>query len=185
MPSSVITKKILATAMKELMETTPFSKVSIGDITKKCEMNRNSFYYHFQDKYELLNWIFLTEITKIFNDEEILEISSWEIIDRFCHYFYANKVFYMNALSYEGQNSFMDYFREILKSGMERRTDNMFADEEDEEYQEFFYEFFLESTVTMFVKWIQGGAKTPPDRFSEMLKKALTGGATIILGKMQ
>ena len=61
MPDSNITKKALAMAMKELMEQIPFSKISVSDICEKCGMNRKSFYYHFKDKYDLVNWIFDVE----------------------------------------------------------------------------------------------------------------------------
>ena len=58
MPDSSITKQALAAALKALMQEMPFEKVSVSHICQKCSMNRQSFYYHFQDKYELLNWIF-------------------------------------------------------------------------------------------------------------------------------
>ena len=61
MPYSNITKKALAMAMKELIEQIPFSKISVSDICEKCGMNRKSFYYHFKDKYDLVNWIFDVE----------------------------------------------------------------------------------------------------------------------------
>ena len=63
MPSNIMTKKLFADALKKLMVTKSFAKIGVGDIAKACGMNRNSFYYHFKDKYELLNWIFFTEIT--------------------------------------------------------------------------------------------------------------------------
>lgn len=60
MADSNITKRALALA-ERAMKTTPFSKISVGDICEKCEMNRKSFYYHFKDKYDLINWIYSTE----------------------------------------------------------------------------------------------------------------------------
>ncbi len=50
MTDSNITKKALAAALKDLMKTTSFEKISIQDICEKCHMNRKSFYYHFKDK---------------------------------------------------------------------------------------------------------------------------------------
>ena len=61
MPDSLITKRALASSLKELMKTQPLTKISVGDICEKCGMNRKSFYYHFCDKYDLVNWIFDTE----------------------------------------------------------------------------------------------------------------------------
>ena len=61
MADSNITKKALADALKELMDTKPFHKISVSDICERCQMNRKSFYYHFKDKYDLMNWIYDTE----------------------------------------------------------------------------------------------------------------------------
>ena len=62
MADSNITKNALAAAMKKLMREKKLSKISIADICGECGMNRNSFYYHFRDKYDLVNWIFYTEV---------------------------------------------------------------------------------------------------------------------------
>lgn len=61
MADSNITKRAMAAAMKELLRDRPFAKVNVSDICDACGMNRKSFYYHFQDKYELMNWIFFNE----------------------------------------------------------------------------------------------------------------------------
>lgn len=58
MAGSNITKNALAQAMKELMLEKKFEKISVTDICNQCGMNRKSFYYHFRDKYDLVNWIF-------------------------------------------------------------------------------------------------------------------------------
>ena len=63
---SNLTKRALAAAMKELMEQMPFSKISVSDIAEQCGMNRKSFYYHFKDKYDLVNWIFDMEYLAVF-----------------------------------------------------------------------------------------------------------------------
>ena len=49
MADSNITKRALATALKDLLADRPFSKISVGDICEACGMSRKSFYYHFQD----------------------------------------------------------------------------------------------------------------------------------------
>ena len=58
MADSNITKNALATSLKKLMREKPFEKISVSDICDDCGMNRKSFYYHFKDKYDLVNWIF-------------------------------------------------------------------------------------------------------------------------------
>ena len=61
MAEAGVTKKVLAYALKSLMASRPLSKITVGDICEACDMNRKSFYYHFRDKYDLVNWIFYTE----------------------------------------------------------------------------------------------------------------------------
>ena len=51
------TKRILAAALKQLTCRKSFDKITIADITQQSGYNRQTFYYHFRDKYELLNWI--------------------------------------------------------------------------------------------------------------------------------
>ena len=74
MSDSNITKKALATALKKLMQTQPFDKISVGKICEACELNRKSFYYHFKDKYDLVEWIFDTEF--------IAAVSAAKVTDR-------------------------------------------------------------------------------------------------------
>ena len=44
---SQITKRALASALKELLEHKPLNKITIADITEQCGVNRQTFYYHF------------------------------------------------------------------------------------------------------------------------------------------
>ena len=61
MAGSDVTKKALAESIKKLMKKRPLRKISIKDIADGCGMNRQSFYYHFNYKYDLLKWINYTE----------------------------------------------------------------------------------------------------------------------------
>ena len=65
MADSNITKLALSGALKELLEEQSFEKISVSDICERCGMNRKSFYYHFKDKYDLVNWIFDTEFVAV------------------------------------------------------------------------------------------------------------------------
>ena len=95
MAESGVTKKVLAYALKSLMETRPLNKITVGDICEACDMNRKSFYYHFQDKYDLVNWIFYTEF---FDEFQVERTSSADALVRLCEFFEKNREFYRNAL---------------------------------------------------------------------------------------
>ena len=51
------TKRVLAKALKSLLEKKPITKISISEITDSCGVSRMTFYYHFKDIYDLLDWI--------------------------------------------------------------------------------------------------------------------------------
>ena len=55
------TKKAIAGVFKELLLVKPLHKITINDIAEKCEINRQTFYYHFQDIYDLVEWICQTD----------------------------------------------------------------------------------------------------------------------------
>lgn len=53
-----LTKDLLTSSFKELIMQVPFEKITIKMITDGAGVIRPTFYKHFQDKYELLEWIF-------------------------------------------------------------------------------------------------------------------------------
>ena len=53
MPDSLITKRALASSLKELMKTQPLTKISVGDICEKCGMNRMTYYNRKKDPEKL------------------------------------------------------------------------------------------------------------------------------------
>ena len=55
---SNLTCKALAAAAVSLLEERPLDKITVRDITDRCGLTRNTFYYHFQDIYDLLGYIF-------------------------------------------------------------------------------------------------------------------------------
>lgn len=170
MSNSYITKNALAQSMKELMQVTPMEKINIKDITGKCDLNRKSFYYHFKDKYELVNWIFYTEFVAEINDNT--NADSWDLVEKICIYLYDNKAFYINALSIKGQNSFSDYFTEVTETLILAHYQDVlkYADNND-----FFVTYFADATRLAITKWLIEDSKIQPDEFIQLMKQAITG----------
>jgi len=170
MPENKNTKQVLAQALKELMSSQPFSKISVGDICSLCKMSRKSFYYHFQDKYDLMNWIFFTEFIGSIRFPE--QLDSWQLLKNICAYFYKEQVFYRNALSVHGQNSFQEYFMETIEPFMLALVTDLFTDTED---IMFYVAFYTDALLSALIRWLNEGAKIPPEKFAQLLKNALDG----------
>ena len=82
MPEANLTKRALAHAFKELLQKQPFDKVAVSDICDACGVSRKTFYYHFQDKYALAEWVFDTEIIALLQKADTAD--RWALIDAIC-----------------------------------------------------------------------------------------------------
>ena len=70
---SQTTKRALAQSLKKLLQTKPLSKITINDITEDCGINRMTFYYHFKDIYDLVEWACLEDATKALEGKKTAE----------------------------------------------------------------------------------------------------------------
>lgn len=59
------TKNQMAEALKKLIKDRPFSKITVQDIVAACNINRNTFYYHFENNYDLLSFTYSREVQNI------------------------------------------------------------------------------------------------------------------------
>ncbi len=179
MPDSNLTKRALAAALKELMDEMPFEKIQVAHICERCGMNRKSFYYHFKDKYDLVNWIFDTDFISFTHtlssvtgyDERI------EIVKEICCYFYKNRKFYSKALKIEGQNSFSDHLWEYCRPILKLRLARLVG---ESDVDDFAVDFFTDACLCAIERWMQEKDCMPPEQFVDRLKALVQNGASAI-----
>ena len=88
---SQTTKRALEASLKKLLLQKPLNKITINDITEDCGVNRMTFYYHFKDKFDLVNWIYDVEyLSHVQIGENLI---GWGSVLHLCDYFYENKDF--------------------------------------------------------------------------------------------
>lgn len=110
MPGKDVTKMALAQGLKDLLRMRKLSHITVGDIVRWCDTSRNTFYYHFSDKYDLIHWIFYSETYPIV--QEARQPDQWgRCFAGICRYMYDNRAFYLEAFDYAGQNSLEEYLR--------------------------------------------------------------------------
>lgn len=73
---SELTKIGIMETLIEMLYKKPFTKITVKDLVTACGINRNTFYYHFEDIYDLLNQTFLYEIKKA--DLESITIDNYQ-----------------------------------------------------------------------------------------------------------
>ena len=62
------TKKAIVQTFLKLLDDRPLNQITVKDIVEACGINRNSFYYHFEDLPSLLEEILKDEADRIINE---------------------------------------------------------------------------------------------------------------------
>ena len=173
---SNITKRALASALKKLMETKPFAKITVSDICEACDMNRKSFYYHFKDKYDLVNWIYYTECVAALKEKNYQ--NGWDLLVDLCTYFYENRSFYRKTLNVEGQNSLSEYFRDIVATIMSSDMEKIFS---EDDALRFYVDFYTDAFLCAIKRWLLDKDCRPAEEFAGLLKNCLLRTSDTIL----
>lgn len=66
------TKRLIADALKTLMCTKPFSRITVSEIIAACRINRKTFYYHFENVFALLKWMLEEEAIGVVRHFDLL-----------------------------------------------------------------------------------------------------------------
>nr|WP_319488224.1 dihydroxyacetone kinase transcriptional activator DhaS [uncultured Caproiciproducens sp.] len=169
MSDSLITKKAIAASIKDLMKKRPLQKISVADIVEHCGINRQTFYYHFKDKYDLVDWIYYNEVVSAVTQNRTFEEWSSVALD-VLNTMKKEQYFYSNALCVTGQNAFQDYFFNVTKDligemlGIISQGNRL-----DEEDRAFIAEFYSYGLVGMVIQWARCGMKQPPEQIVQRL----------------
>ena len=166
----------MAEALKELSETMPFAKISIGDICKHCNMSRKTFYYHFKDKEDLVNWIFDTEFIAYARENTYATL--WDGMKDLLEYFYRNRSFYKKILFLEGRNSFAVYFNELIYSVI---VDQLHTLIRYPQVMDFQINFIADGMVCMLKRWLSESDCMSPEVFIREIKSGAKAMATYII----
>ena len=175
MSESLITKKAIASGLKELTKKKNFDKITIQDITDICGLNRQTFYYHFQDKYELVDWIYYNETISIIIDDLTYENWDKKVLEMLTK-MKSEDYFYKDTLKSSTENGFKEYLFQIASElflnivGRISVNEN-FGDEE----KKFISEFYAFGIVGVIVSWSQLGMKESPEYITMQLKNVSYG----------
>ena len=176
---SDITKKALASSLKELVSKHPLENVSIADITNNCGLSRHSFYYHFKDKQNLVTWIFKYEVMSKLDQRWPRDIYRDTL--EFFKAIEKDKDFYINAFNYTGQNSLSEFLYNWNSKDMTRYLKN-FAEEnptykkllEDEFNFTFIVNLMAHTLSGPAIDWITMGMKPSAEIAAKVISNVLS-----------
>lgn len=111
---SDITKHALAASLKKLLAQKPIDKITVKDIVEDCGVNRHTFYYHFQDIYELIEWFCYDEAENILGTHKTFDTWKDGFHDLYA-YLHQNKDIVMNAYNSNYRNYLDKYICSLVR----------------------------------------------------------------------
>lgn len=158
---SLITKKALAESLKSAMKKKPFQKITVSELIRDCDVNRKTFYYHFEDIYALLKWTFEQEAIEIVKHFDLL-VDYEETINFVMDYVESNDYIIQSAYDSisrdELKRFFSADFKEIVVSIIDG-TEKKVGKKLETGYKEFLISFYTGAIVGILVEWIENRAK--------------------------
>ena len=171
---SQITKQALAAALKELLKERPLSRITIADLTEACGISRMTFYYHFQDIFDLIRWICREEGGRALQGRK--DYGSWqEGLAALCRAVVENRAFIQGVYHSVEREQVENYLYRVayglLYDVVEELARGCAVSREDREYVAHFFKYAF---VGILLEWVRTGMKEPPEevagRFSRMAR---------------
>lgn len=179
---SQTTKRALEASLKNLLLQKPLDKITISDIAEDCGINRMTFYYHFKDIYDLVEWSCEEDAAKALAGKKTYD--TWQ--QGFLQIFeavLANKPFIMNVYHSVSREQVELYLYrltyDLLIGVVEEQARGMSVPDEDKKFIADFYKFAF---VGIMLDWIRNGMKDDPKRTVEKLSILIQGDITRALG---
>lgn len=165
MPLYVDAKALMAQALRNLLIQRRLDAITVTDIVNQAKLSRATFYRHFRDKYDLMIWIYRSEIDRIIEENPAPE-QSVNILIGSCRYLKKNYEYFSTVVKYNGQNSFIDFVASYVSNVTMYRVLNQFGSDELPEELKFDLEFYCGGTSYVSREWIINGCKGSPEKIA-------------------
>lgn len=174
---STSTKEALGAALKKMMAVKPINKITVKDLVGICNVNRQTFYYHFDDVYDLLEWVFEEDAKRVLPSE--VKVETWrEDVLIFFDYLKENRAFAMNVYNSNSRVSILKFLTERLEGCIRGFSDIVSEGKNVNRTDfEFVVEFYANAVVGIISQWMDIGMPEPDeetkDRFMKVLESSI------------
>lgn len=177
---AIRTNKAIIETFEEMLDEMPFEKITVSSLAKRCEISPNTFYYHYEDIYDLLEkWFAIKR-------EEWIDIHDWKkSLKRMADSCKANmKRFYhiYNSLS---RNYLERMIFRYEKDVIAEYFDTMFKDKNvSEDKKNEITDFVLFGLTGAFLKFVWNDMKEDTDKFVDSIAELIDGYVTYAVNKL-
>lgn len=180
------TKLQLAAALKKLMAQKPMDKITIAELTGICNIRRQSFYYHFEDIYDLLRWMIENEAISLLKQQEGALLWKEGLLQLF-RYLENNRAVCLCALKSLGRDHLRRFFEAdiyaIIHRTIEQLGENIGVRNNLDSFVdvEMLTHFYVLALAGMMESWLLGEIDRTPEQLVQfadvILNDQLNGAA--------
>lgn len=169
MDRSERTKNMIADALLSLFKTKDLNEIRIGEICQKCDISRQTFYNHFQDKYELMAWI----VSMKRNPEFHKNVTYLQSLIRYFEVIDNNKSFYRRLLYDPNLSNIFNYFVSANRKriGSIVLAENGAVDLDDDLY--FYITFYTFGVLYSVREWVLNDFQLSPEEIAHKVYNAI------------
>lgn len=182
---SQVTKRALEQSLKNLLLKKPLTKITINDIAEDCGINRMTFYYHFKDIYDLVEWCCIEDAKKALDEKRTYDTWQQGFIQLF-ESVRENKPFIMNVYHCVDREQVEKYLNplvdDLLMGVIEERAAGMSVREED---MEFIAKVYSYSFVGLMLDWIRDDMRDDPEELVKKFAMVIQGDLSSALSRFK
>lgn len=172
MSASDLTKAAIIRTTKSLMAGQPIDAIQLSTIAKACGISRNTLYYHFKDKYEIVETIFSDELLPVISP--CLTKERWaESLVLLTDHMKSEQDFYTNALKSHGPNTMLHQLTFLYKDQFLSIISNSPCRGLPMESQEIVARFYSHAVIGMLCDWAEFGMKQDVRKAIRLISAAI------------
>ena len=169
------TKYALEASLKHLLAQKPLNKITINDITEDCGINRMTFYYHFKDIYDLVEWSCLEDAKRALDEKKTYDTWQQGLLQIF-EAVQENKPFIMNVYRCVHTEQVEKYLQPLvdglLIGVLEEESRGMTIRDEDKQFIAQVYSYIF---IGLMLDWIKDNMREDPRQIVERLARLIKG----------
>lgn len=180
---SQVTKRALEQSLKNLLLKKPLTKITISDIADDCGINRMTFYYHFKDIYDLVEWSCMEDAKNALEENKTCETWQQGLLQIF-EAVKQNKPFIMNVYRCVHREQIEKYLKPLVDNlvlgVINEESVGLSVREEDKLFIAKVYSYIFIGTM---MDWIGNDMKESPHDITDRLAKLINGSVSVALSR--
>ena len=182
---SQVTKRALEQSLKNLLLKKPLTKITVSDIADDCGINRMTFYYHFKDIYDLVEWSCLEDAKRALDEKKTYDTWQQGLLQIF-EAVQQNKPFILNVYRCVHREQVEKYLQplvdELLIGVIEEKASGMTVRDEDKQFIAQAYGYMF---IGLMLDWIKDNMREDPQQIVDRLNRLIKGSRSAALSRFK